>query len=71
MEIIDSPRPDERVFVDHEFQECSACAEKPGSPTLCSSCLHNRALISALQTSRKRKAQWLSLLRSMLDMEEA
>ena len=24
------------------FQECAACAANPGSPVLCSSCLHNR-----------------------------
>jgi hypothetical protein len=32
-----------------EFQECPACASKPGSPPLCESCLHNRLLISVLK----------------------
>lgn len=31
-----------------EFRECAACAAKPGSPTLCPSCLHNRAVIRCL-----------------------
>lgn len=30
-----------------EFQECSYCAAKPGSPTLCAPCLHNRAALDA------------------------
>jgi len=25
--------------------ECDACRAKPGSPTLCVACLHNRALV--------------------------
>ena len=32
-----------------EFQECAACAAKPGSPVLCDSCLHNRRAIGKLQ----------------------
>ena len=28
-----------------EFVECSSCAAKPGAPTLCESCLSNRAVI--------------------------
>ena len=31
-----------------KFRECPACAEKPGSPYLCESCLHNREVISKL-----------------------
>lgn len=30
------------------FKECSICAAKPGSPTLCPSCLHNRRIIYIL-----------------------
>lgn len=32
-----------------QFLECAACAAKPGSPSLCPSCLHNRDLISQLK----------------------
>ena len=35
-----------------EFMECSACAAKPGSPTLCASCLHNRRVICELTRER-------------------
>jgi hypothetical protein len=31
-----------------EFQECAACAAKPGAPTLCAACLHNRTTINRL-----------------------
>lgn len=31
-----------------DFVECSICAAKPGSPTLCRSCLHNRDAIYQL-----------------------
>ena len=32
-----------------DFQECQACAAKSGSPTLCGSCLQNRAVIESLR----------------------
>lgn len=32
-----------------EFQECSACSKKTGSPILCESCQHNSTIISELQ----------------------
>ncbi len=34
----------------HEFRECAACAAKPGSPTLCDACLHNRGALSRLHS---------------------
>ena len=36
-----------------EFAECSSCAAKPGSPTLCPACLHNRATINKLRAERE------------------
>lgn len=27
-----------------QFRECAACAAKPGAPTLCPVCLHNRTI---------------------------
>ncbi len=30
------------------FRECLVCAAKPGSPILCSPCIHNRDLIGKL-----------------------
>ena len=35
-------------MADPEFTECQACAAKPGSPTMCTSCLNNREAISLL-----------------------
>ena len=32
-----------------EFAECASCAAKPGSPTLCPACLHNRTTINELR----------------------
>jgi len=34
------------------FIECPACAAKAGSPLLCASCLHNRALIERLSNAQ-------------------
>lgn len=31
-----------------EYRECATCAAKPGSPTLCPTCLHNRNLVMDL-----------------------
>lgn len=31
------------------FKECASCAAKPGSPSLCAACLHNRATINQLR----------------------
>ena len=35
-----------------EFAECATCAAKPGSPTLCRACLHNRATVNQLRAER-------------------
>ena len=42
------------IKIDGEFYECEACRAKPGSPTLCESCLHNRAVIGRLQKKGSR-----------------
>jgi hypothetical protein len=38
---------------DPQFMECAECRSKPGSPTLCPSCLHNRTLVSKLSAALK------------------
>lgn len=38
-----------------EFMECESCSQKPGSPTLCPSCLHNRRAIDKLSLELKKK----------------
>lgn len=32
-----------------EFKECTVCVNKPGTPILCPTCLHNREVISVLK----------------------
>lgn len=31
------------------FKECDTCATKPGTPTLCSGCIHNRDVITRIE----------------------
>lgn len=68
VEIVESPRPDERGPAEMDFMECPTCAAKPGSPTLCDSCLHNRSLIGVLQRKIARKEKWQRLLSSIIEM---
>lgn len=42
--------------------ECSACAVKPGSPTLCSECLYNRALFGDLTDQIARLSAPIQML---------
>ena len=42
-----------RPLID-EFVECDSCAKKPGSPTLCGGCLHNRNVAAQLMKEAKR-----------------
>lgn len=37
------------VSTDPKFIECDSCRAKPGTPTLCSGCLHNRRVINSLR----------------------
>lgn len=37
-----------------KFWECDLCAAKPGTPSLCEACLHNRELIVWLNEQRDR-----------------
>ncbi len=36
-----------------EFKECESCAAKPGSPTLCEACIHNKFLASDFRELEK------------------
>lgn len=38
------------------FVECPECEKKPGSPTLCQSCFHNRTVISMLHGRLKGRS---------------
>lgn len=37
-------------MTNNKFMECDTCRAKPGAPTLCEGCLHNRAVIERLTT---------------------
>lgn len=41
------------------FTECDTCAKKPGSPILCTGCLHNRRIINELRKSLDLNSSWL------------
>jgi hypothetical protein len=46
--------------VTDEYKECAECAAKPGSPTLCAACLHNRTTIDRLKAATGlRRLLWL------------
>ena len=45
-----------------EFKECAACAAKPGSPTFCESCLHNRTAINQLLSLVKISQEEMEML---------
>lgn len=39
-----------------QFKECATCAAKPGSPTLCAGCLHNRTTIDRYNARQSQDA---------------
>lgn len=48
---MECPNPLRRSKTASEFQECTTCRAKPGSPVLCAGCLANRATIERLKMS--------------------
>jgi hypothetical protein len=55
----------------HEFMECDTCRAKPGSPTLCKGCLHNRELINRLIRENRTLHQHGQRMTSMLAAERS
>lgn len=39
--------------MQRDFMECDNCRAKPGSPTLCQGCLHNRRVMNNLREEIK------------------
>ena len=37
--------------MNNEFHGCASCTSKPGTPTLCPSCIHNRRVIERLSNN--------------------
>lgn len=56
--------------MDEEFKECKECAKKPGSPTLCESCLWNRSLVTKLKTDRYKSVKTLEIIKELLALNE-
>ena len=51
-----------------EFIPCEPCASKPGSPTLCESCLSNRAAIDQRDGIINRLQHGLRILKETLEL---
>lgn len=49
------------------FRECAACEAKSDTPTLCPSCLHNRATIVDLQAKVRALTAALGIANSCTD----
>jgi hypothetical protein len=49
-----------------QFEECKSCAKKPGSPTLCEPCLHNRKTISELNEVIYKQTKKIKLVNDLL-----
>ena len=52
----------------HEFEECPECAAKPGSPTLCPSCLHNREIIEDLYNRLSAYGKKFGVIRAVMEL---
>lgn len=48
-------------------KECCVCEAKPGSPTLCETCLYNRDLVAALQKRLRRELAKLRIIGGILN----
>lgn len=55
---------------DLEFHECEGCAKKPGTPILCSNCLHNREAIGKASNEIKRLNSIISSIVELVRLEE-
>ena len=49
-----------------EFQECDKCSKKPGSPTLCKGCSHNRYYIGTLESQIERQQGLQTIIKELL-----
>jgi secreted protein with Ig-like and vWFA domain len=60
-----------RVVDTNDFMECDTCRAKPGSPTLCAGCLHNRRLIGMLRANLDAAFAAMTTVRSLTAEEKA
>ena len=63
VEVVEAERDGKWWFEETalEFVECPTCAAKPGSPTLCNSCLQNRSVIGRLHDIIAKQDEALNL----------
>lgn len=47
---------------ENEHLECATCMAKPGAPTLCPACIHNKYLIEKLKADIRRRDNVLSII---------
>ena len=52
--------------MNETFKDCDSCASKPGSPILCSGCLHNRTVISNLKAALNAKIIEINRLNTLI-----
>lgn len=53
--------------MDYQFHECKVCDDKPGSPDLCESCLHNRTVIEQQAKEIKKLRERLAVLKILIN----
>ena len=51
-----------------EFQECSSCSKKAGSPELCLICLHNRRFVMKLRNEIFRLESKLEIITKVVEL---
>ena len=52
-----------------EFMECDTCRKKPGSPTLCEGCLHNRREMEDMNKFARVLANKRDILQKIIELE--
>jgi hypothetical protein len=55
--------------MEQEFKECGVCIKKPGSPTLCESCLHNRKVVQELKDEKFKFEKTLEIIKELLNLQ--
>lgn len=55
--------------MEEEFKECNMCAEKPGMPNLCESCLHNRRTVQKLKDEKHKLEKTLKIIKEIIVLQ--
>ncbi len=54
-----------------KYAECATCSAKPGAPTLCAACLHNREMVGRLERERDEARAEVERLRAQVEARVA